>query len=189
MKLIIVRHGETEENVKEIHQGHMPGNLSKEGKEQTKKLALRLKDEKIDVIYSSDLKRAIDTTKEIIKFHKNVKVFYTDKLREIHAGSFTGKTYKETKGLKFPEDSETIDQLYVRGKNFLNEIYKKNKNSTVLIVGHGMLNRAFVSVIMNKPAIYIREQETPGPTSVNVFEINENKKHKIHLLNSTEHLK
>ena len=45
MRLIITRHGETEENIKGIHQGHMPGILSKLGIEQAKKLALRLKND------------------------------------------------------------------------------------------------------------------------------------------------
>jgi len=61
MKLIIVRHGETEENKKGIVMGHLPGKLSQEGINQIKKVALRLKDEKIDFIYSSDLTRASDT--------------------------------------------------------------------------------------------------------------------------------
>jgi len=57
MRLILVRHGETEENVAKITQGHMPSKLTKQGIEQAKKLALRLKDEKIDKIFVSDLKR------------------------------------------------------------------------------------------------------------------------------------
>ena len=48
MKLILVRHGETEANVARIMQGCSPGVLSKLGKEQAKKLADRLKNEKID---------------------------------------------------------------------------------------------------------------------------------------------
>lgn len=70
MKLIIVRHGETEENASEIIQGHSLGKLSKKGIEQSKKLALRLKGEKIDMIFSSDLERAKDTIKEVARFHK-----------------------------------------------------------------------------------------------------------------------
>ena len=39
MKLILTRHGETEENIKGIVQGHMPGRLSATGKDQAKRLA------------------------------------------------------------------------------------------------------------------------------------------------------
>ncbi len=74
MKLIITRHGETEENRTGIVQGHLPGQLSESGIEQAQKLALRLKGEKIDVIYSSDLDRASDTAKEIAKDHPSVPI-------------------------------------------------------------------------------------------------------------------
>ncbi|MEJ2267962.1 MAG: histidine phosphatase family protein [Nanoarchaeota archaeon] len=82
MKLIIVRHGETEENLKKIWQGHLQGKLTKKGIEQAKKLANRLKDEKLDVIFSSDLDRASDTAKEIAKFHSEVPIYLVEDLRE-----------------------------------------------------------------------------------------------------------
>lgn len=82
MRLIITRHGETLENMEGIVQGHMHGTLSKKGIEQAEKLAKALKDEQIDYIYSSDLKRASDTAREISKFHKNVPFQLTKDLRE-----------------------------------------------------------------------------------------------------------
>lgn len=91
MRLIITRHGETEENKQSIIQGHNPGKLSPEGIEQAKKVALRLKDETIDYIYSSDLARAADTAKEIAKFHTETPIKFTEELREIYLGSFQGK--------------------------------------------------------------------------------------------------
>lgn len=51
MKLIMARHGQTEENVKKIFQGHLPGKLTKLGEEQAKKLAERLKDEKLILFF------------------------------------------------------------------------------------------------------------------------------------------
>jgi broad specificity phosphatase PhoE len=65
MKLIIVRHGESEANKKGIHQRRKDEwsdtSLSKDGIFQAKQVAERLKDEKIDGIYASDLKRAKET--------------------------------------------------------------------------------------------------------------------------------
>ena len=52
MKVILVRHGETEENKKGIMQGHIPGKLSKLGIEQAKRLAFKLKDEKLSLHFS-----------------------------------------------------------------------------------------------------------------------------------------
>lgn len=82
MRLIITRHGETEENTAGIIQGHLPGKLSDRGIAQAKKVALRLKNEKIDAIYSSDLARTSDTAKEIAKFHPTIPIEFVKELRE-----------------------------------------------------------------------------------------------------------
>ncbi len=51
MRLILVRHAQTEENVRGVYQGHTHGVLTKLGREQARKLGQRLKSEKIDTIY------------------------------------------------------------------------------------------------------------------------------------------
>ena len=95
MRVILTRHGETKENKKTIVQGHMPGHLSELGKKQAEMVAIRLKDEKIDFIYSSDLKRAADTAKEIAKYHPDIPIEFTKELRERNLGEFQGKCSKE----------------------------------------------------------------------------------------------
>jgi len=81
MKLFITRHGETIENINNICQGHIEGQLSKEGINQAKKLANRFKDEQINAIYSSDLNRAVDTAKQILKFHPDLTLILDKRLR------------------------------------------------------------------------------------------------------------
>ena len=98
MILIITRHGETIENKQGIMQGHLPGTLSEHGIEQAKKLAERLKEEKIDFIYSSDLARAADTAKEIAKFHPNISINFTKELRERNLGELQGRKASEFAG-------------------------------------------------------------------------------------------
>lgn len=56
MRLILVRHGETKDNDAGILQGQLHGELNKSGIEQAEKVAVRLKNEKIDFIFTSDLK-------------------------------------------------------------------------------------------------------------------------------------
>ena len=65
MILTLVRHGETIENKEKIIMGQLDGTLSELGIQQAKKLAERLKDERFDYIFSSDLARAANTAKEI----------------------------------------------------------------------------------------------------------------------------
>ena len=74
MILILERHGETQENKEGIFMGHLDTPLSAGGILQAEKLAKRLNAEKINFIYSSDLKRAKETAKEIAKYHTNAPI-------------------------------------------------------------------------------------------------------------------
>ncbi|MBT3304691.1 histidine phosphatase family protein [Candidatus Woesearchaeota archaeon] len=193
MKVILVRHGETEENKKGIMQGHIPGKLSKLGIEQAKRLAFKLKDEKIDYIYSSDLDRAKDTAKEIAKFHTKVKIELVKSLREKFLGSWQGKTQKElgfsnNKVIPCPKDAETTEAMFNRAKNFLDKLLETHKNKTVLLVGHGGINKALTAAITNKTSNEVKTIDNFHNTSLSIFELDENKNHKINLFNCIKHL-
>jgi len=60
-KLLLIRHGESEDNVQRKISGFSNVNLTKKGIWQAKRLAYRLKDVPVDIVYCSDLKRAIHT--------------------------------------------------------------------------------------------------------------------------------
>ena len=188
MKLILTRHGETIENKKGVLQGQLPGHLSELGIKQAKKLALRLKDEKIDFIYSSDLARAADTAKEIIKYHKKTPVYFVKGLRERDHGKFNGKSSKEIDWDNLPDDVETRSSVQNRVKEFLDNVYKKHPTSTVLFVAHGMVNKVLTTIIMNKHVDFVDELESQHNTAVNIFEIKEDKNHIVHLMNCVKHL-
>ena len=159
MKIIIVRHGETIENKEGIVQGHLHGTLSELGKEQAKNTAKILKDEKIDFIYSSDLKRAVDTTKEISKLHPNVPIKFTQELRERYLGKFQGKK-KVDLGLNKDQgithsnekDIETFEEMLERAKNLVKKILIHNKNDTILFITHNGMAQALECAIKNKKA-------------------------------------
>ena len=59
--LYLARHGQTEENIARIFQGHMPGTLTVEGIAQAEALRDTLRDISLDAVVSSDLKRCVDT--------------------------------------------------------------------------------------------------------------------------------
>jgi broad specificity phosphatase PhoE len=195
MRLIITRHGETESNKAGIIQGHLHGKLSALGQEQAVKLARRLKEEKIDFIFSSDLARAADTAKEIAKFH-HAPVKFVKELRERHMGDFTGKKHNEINLKKgestavFSEikNGESLKELYERARVFLHKILEHHSEETVLFVGHNGINKALMAVIGGKTSQDIKEMINLDNTSVTILEIDENKNHKIHLLNDVSHL-
>lgn len=197
MRLIITRHGETEENKAGVIQGHLPGKLSASGIDQAKKVAPRLKDEKIDFIYSGDLKRTSDTAKEIAKFHSNTPIEFVEELRERNMGEFQGKKISDFNWGKsdftaatFSESKEveTMEQLYRRAESFLDKIISKHQHETVLFVGSNGINKALIAVIIGKSHEDIKGFENQHNTSVNIFDIDEDKNHKMHIFNCKEHL-
>jgi broad specificity phosphatase PhoE len=94
MKLILVRHGETVWNLEQRVQGLSDIELSKRGKEQAQILGRCLKDEAIERIVSSPLKRAYQTAQAIGRFHE-VDIEIDEDLRELDQGIFDGLTFRE----------------------------------------------------------------------------------------------
>jgi len=144
-KLILVRHGETEENKTNIVQGHKYGTLSDLGKEQAKKVAEKLKSEDIGAIYSSDLSRAMNTAKEIHKFH-NVDLISDEGLRERNLGCFEGGSFDDYNKaasefdngwIDFcPEGGESKREVHARLSKVFDRIAAENDRDVVL-VSHG----------------------------------------------------
>lgn len=194
MRLIIIRHGETLENKEGIIMGHLPGTLSDLGVEQAKKVAQRLKDEDIDYIFSSDLDRAADTTKEIAKFH-NLSPEFVEEIREMGYGKLQGKKKPSNWGKKkfnhkFQEDMGMEGSVRVlgRAKKFLEGINKKYGDKNILLVGHDTINRALISAILNKSTEDIDEIGPQHNTSVSIIEIKDGLEPIIHLINDIKHL-
>lgn len=94
MQLILVRHGETPWNKEGRIQGTSDIELSDTGIEQARKLALSLKDSKIEAIHASPLKRAYRTAEIINSFHgRNIEVH--PELMEMDQGDFEGLSFQE----------------------------------------------------------------------------------------------
>ncbi|MDP2750768.1 MAG: histidine phosphatase family protein [Nanoarchaeota archaeon] len=196
MKLIIVRHGETEANLKSIVQGHLHGKLTKKGRQQAKCVALRLKDEKIDLILSSDLKRAIDTAKEIKGYHK-APLKLTKELRERNTGIYNGKHIEIVKAAREksgksmsefkPKNGESYIEVKKRVHKFLKKILAKHKGNTIVIVTHSAFIRMLLSIILEKSMEEAFELERQGNASVSIITF-EGRERKVHIINCTKHL-
>lgn len=184
MRLILVRHGETIENQKGICQGQMEGTLSDNGIEQAKRVAEFLKSEKNDVIYSSDLRRAVNTANEVAKHFPNSPFHQDKRIRERYFGLFQGKLFPENrKNLVIPPDAESDIALFQRVNEFYNEIIEKHLNHNVLIVSHGVTLRAMLAIIQNQPNIDSIDPLSNGSISIiNVLSPSHNQIININLL-------
>lgn len=160
--LYIVRHGETEWNIKQIVQGHRDIPLNKKGEEQALNLGKRLKNVKFDKVFSSDLIRA-KRTAELIVFENKLAVATTKTLRERNFGSLEGTdlqkyleilsefskknaklSFKEKAKLRLRNDVETIEEMMGRFITFLREVAVGYPGKNVLVVTHGGIMRNFI---------------------------------------------
>ena len=160
--MYIVRHGETEWNVKQIMMGHQDSPLTANGIAQAHKLKKDFKNIKFDAVFSSDLSRA-KTTAAIIILEKNLAVKTTALLRERALGAFEGalaKDYmaalKETldkKEVLSDEDQfnnktgtgdESEAEATARFVTHLREIAAAYVGKKVLVVSHGGCIRMFL---------------------------------------------
>jgi len=200
MKVILVRHGESIANSKGIHQGQrVDTSLSEKGKEQAIKAAQALKNEKIEAIYSSDLKRAMETAQEIAKLH-NLKVIPDKRLREFDSGDFTHLKDRwdrfvklkdseskrlgiESYEVKIPGGESELDHFH-RVRDFFREI--KNHKGNIVLVGHGGTNKLFFGAAESVP----REEMYSVPqdnSAISVVELTK-KGNKIIKVNDIKHL-
>lgn len=195
MKIILIRHGQSVANEKNIIQGHTNFKLSKKGKKQAKKVALRFKKTKIDIIFSSDLGRAKETAKTIKKFHKKTPIYFSRLLRERNFGYLEGQNADKINISKFrnkrPKGGETPSDVRKRAKEFLKHLTKKHPDKTILVLTHGGIIRMIYSIV-NKKSIKESYIEMPSGSVENtcVFEIEllSNKKFKIIKQNCIKHL-
>ena len=143
--ILLVRHGETIDNARQIMQGQTHGELNERGREQAQQVAQRLASEQVDAVVASDLHRAIQTA-EIIAAPHGLPVMTTELLRERDWGSFTGRFIPELKGETWPDDIESETDLLLRARSFLIYITTTYPGCRVVAVGHGIVNKAILAV-------------------------------------------
>ena len=201
MKIYLVRHGETIENRAGIIQGHDQGTLSPEGEDQAIQLALRFIREYFDAIYTSDLRRAVETAEMIAAYQPGTPVYKTVELRERRWGRHEGRKHAEIlrehelphgSSLPHTEGAETKPELYHRAQKLLRTLYTNHKDETLLLVGHNGINKALLSAITGQEPEKLLEEMVGGTrfenTSVSLFNIQE-KTYEIELLNDKSHLR
>ena len=172
MKLILTRHGETEENKRDIIAGWKPGVLSAKGKKQAKQLAEKLRSITIDYILSSDLKRCKDAVAVINKYH-HAPVRYLKSLRELGSGVFDGKpgadiqkalrNYKGDREACKPKGGESMIAFRRRVLAFRKSLSRQRTRyagKTILICTHSTWIRTFLELKTPKlGATYLDKQK------------------------------
>lgn len=199
-RLIFVRHAEAEGNIKRVFHGWTDGKITEKGHIQAQKVAERLKDVPIDVIYSSSLTRTIQTASYIAKV-KNLPIIRTDKLKEINGGDWEGRRWDELPEI-WPAQNETWEHrphahVMPNGENMvefqerlINEvkyIIDNNKGKNICIVTHGTAIRAMLCYFRGCDLEEMQNIPWHDNTSVTIMDY-ENDKFEIECEGDTSHL-
>jgi broad specificity phosphatase PhoE len=164
MKLILVRHGETQEGKKGIVLGSLGGTLTSKGKKEAREIAQELIRKEIipNIIISSPLKRAFDTAQIISKTIK-VPVVINPLTRERSAGIIEGKNEKnidwklyEKKPIPIRKHrgGESFTEVYKRAEKFIQELQKHQKSRTILVISHSVFILMCIAVLKKENIEY-----------------------------------
>lgn len=156
-RLIFVRHAEAEGNIGRVFHGWTDSQITEKGHIQAQRVAGRLKGENIDVLYSSSLKRTIQTAEYISKA-KNLPIIRTDKLKEINGGDWEDRRWDELP-VVWPEqydtwehkphmhqmpNGESMKDFQARLISEVKYIIDNNQGKDICIVTHGTAIRALM---------------------------------------------
>jgi probable phosphoglycerate mutase len=150
MRLILVRHGQTRWNEERRIQGGGSDNaLDETGRHQAARVAQALKNHPLEAIYSSPMKRALDTARSIARRH-HLPVTVDPDLREADMGEIDGLTIDELMQefgefwqewrtsigtAQFP-GGESMQSLGQRVEEAFQRIRRSHPQGTVVVVGH-----------------------------------------------------
>lgn len=169
LKLMLARHGETAWNRdKKIQGGASDTELAEKGIEQARRLGLALKDVKLTAIYSSPLKRALETARAAARYH-GIEVQVAPELCEIMVGSLDGQRATDMRQslsqyimeqangdfLKLPGGGESLTDLDGRVSVALDRILAAHHDGTVLIVAHHFVLASVLCRLMSMPVGHI----------------------------------
>jgi len=201
LKLILVRHGETERNLAaKVQGGKSDIPLNENGKRQARLVGFALRRERLVAIYSSPLRRAFDTAREISLYHR-LRIEKLPDLSEIDMGIVDGLDLEEIKEnhkdfwrqwqkedyLAQLPGGESPFQVRQRAWNALQSIIQRHREGCVVIVSHGISLQTIITALLEAPLssfshIYL------GLASITVFHIEDGRTSLI-LLNDTCHLR
>jgi len=197
LDIIVIRHGQSEADILNVHEGRADFPLTELGNKQGLAMSNFLSTNcNIDKIYSSPLKRASETAK-ILSTATNTPIIYEDGLMEFNNGLLAGLSREEANerypepDIRWPHTSmygmESMIEFRTRAESILSKIISENDyDSTIAIVAHGgiinMLFRSFLELPLNS-TMFI----STGDTGIHHWQITSSC-HRIIYTNKSSHL-
>ena len=195
--IYLTRHGETEWNIEKRLQGRGDSPLTKDGIQRAKELRDRIKNIDIDVIYSSPIKRALNTA-NILRGNKNIDIVTDDRLMEMCFGDYEGKKIdiiqKENPNWDIKlimqgnveicaPNGENLKEVRERISKLMNKIIAENIGKSILIVTHGITLKALMYYFKDKDV----NSEVMGQATLTKINIDEKNNFYIEFKNDDSH--
>ncbi|MDD4026594.1 MAG: histidine phosphatase family protein [Candidatus Shapirobacteria bacterium] len=159
MKLILIRHGESEAN-RDRKLAIEETKLTQEGIKQAKEAGKKLKEKyKIDMIFCSPLKRCVETLESIlVEYPIEGPVFMCKLLEERDLGEYKGMEMQLIDLEELDQDNKINDEMGVeswvelkkRTDLFLEDLKLENENSTILVIAHDGSIRMMINKLTGK---------------------------------------
>jgi len=201
IRILLIRHGETEWNKIHRFQGRSDVPLNQEGRDQARALAESLKDEPLMAIHSSPLIRAMETASLIKAFHPSIPLLEEEGLMEMDLGEFDGmeaqqwaekypdfrKAWHEApSSVKMP-GGESFLEVQSRAIDTLERITQiYPPKTTLLISSHNFVNLTILCYAFGKSLDRFREFRQ-GTAALNVLYM-QGRKLRAEVVNEREHL-
>jgi broad specificity phosphatase PhoE len=180
-ELILVRHGETVWNVEKIYRGRADVNLDEVGIKQAELLGKYLGNWELEAIYSSSLKRALDTANIIARYHK-IGVYIADGLIDFDYGEWQSLPEQEVRKLypalldkwhNNPQEvrmpgGESLADVRERAAGVVDDVLSKYEGSVVL-ASHRVVNKVLICSLLGLDNSYFWniKQDVGGITIFN----------------------
>src|SRR5438094_9820776 len=199
-RVFMVRHGATVVSAEDRFAGATDVELSDEGREQTRRLAQRLRREKIAAVYASPLGRTLETAQILAEPHK-LEVQTRDGFREISHGRWEQMTRREVEE-KFPEEAAAWDQdpytfapvggesglaVTARALPALMDIVRENQGGNVLVASHKATIRLLLSSLLGFDPRRYRDNLDQKPAALNIVDFKDATRARLTLFNDTSH--
>ena len=159
--LYLMRHGQTEDNVRRVIQSHNDSPLTREGITATRGRAKMLKGIIFDAIFCSDLERTRKSLEILLdELDINIIVNYCADLREIDFGQLTGKNIEDIKDIillhkkqtqRHYTDGESGDSFSKRVLGFVEMVLDVHEGGAILFMTHFGVIETILKHYINKP--------------------------------------
>ncbi|MEH7450911.1 histidine phosphatase family protein [Gottfriedia acidiceleris] len=195
MEIVLIRHGQSEADLLNVHEGRADFSLTDLGVKQVNKMAERVKNEFApEVIWSSTLKRAKETA-IILSDLTGCEIKFEDDLMEHNNGVLAGVSFEEAKKIPMPkhphesvENGESAIEFRMRMEMIFSRILASSANlNRIAIVAHGGVIHNLILSYLKMP-IHSDFGFVTGDTGIHLLEINERGRF-IRFLNDTNHIK